>query len=67
MSTTTEGDYTHSLCDLTPAEFETYLEDQTQRYLDMSASEFRERAETGTLPDTPMAAHLLVLSGVASR
>ena len=45
MSTTTEGDYTHSLCDLTPAEFETYLEDQTQRYLDMSASEFRERAD----------------------
>lgn len=48
---------------MTPAQFEIYLEEQTQRYLDMSASEFRERAEAGTLPDTPMAAHLLVLMG----
>ena len=51
------------MSDLTPAEFETYLDDLTQRYLNMSVSEFRERAKAGTLPDTPMAAHLLILAG----
>ena len=52
--------------DLTPDELESYLDSQTQLYLDMSVSEFRERAKAGTLPDTPMAAHLLILSGEAA-
>jgi len=63
--------YTHLVSDpplsaLTPAEFETYFDDQTQCRLGMSASEFRERAKAGTLPDTPMVAHLLILAGEAA-
>jgi len=53
------------MTDLTPAQFEVYFEAQTQRYLHMSAKEFRERAEAGTLPDTPMVIHMLILSGEA--
>ena len=47
----------------TAKEAKAFLEDQTQRYLNMSLAEFYERAEAGTLPDDPNVTHLVLLSG----
>ena len=46
--------------------YEVFVNAQTLRFLDLSADEFRERAATGSLPDHPSVAHLLLLAGVES-
>ncbi|HEY3669498.1 MAG TPA: hypothetical protein VGN51_01065 [Acidimicrobiia bacterium] len=49
--------------DLTPDETREYLEQQTQTYLRMSLGEFLALAEAGELPEHPVVAHLLLLTG----
>ena len=49
--------------ELTPDETREYLGEQTRRYLSMELDEFLRRAEEGSLPEHPVVAHLIMLSG----
>lgn len=54
--------------ELTPAEAESLVEEQTQQYLGISAVEFRRRALADELPtDNPMVVHIALLAGVELR
>ena len=53
--------------ELTEEEAREYLDSQTRLYLDLSLDEFYARAEEGTLPEHPMVAHLVLLSGARAN
>jgi hypothetical protein len=49
---------------LTPQQAEIELEKKSQRLLGMSLAEFRERVDTGEIPDTPAVDHMRFLLDV---
>jgi len=53
--------------ELTAEQFRRFLEEETQHYFSMSVDQFTAAAERGKLPDHPVVAHLVLLTGAVHQ